>query len=303
MDRTSTSGMAHRWYVAPDQKAVLVVEMDDRGIWIPCRLVPFDGGSPGRAVGPPNSRCTEAAWAPDGRWMYFTADAGEGFHLWRQAYPDGVPEQLTSAITQEEGLAIAPDGKSLITSVGLRRRANFIRSTSGEERQIPSEGYTFWPLFSADGQKICYRVTRGAATGQTPAGALGDGRGHRTKRAAVARTTGDGVRHPSRDDRVVAAILEADGSRRIWLAWLYGREPARPIPANLVIGDNPRFLDRDRITFRGQAGQHDVAVSRRHGRYRRAEAGSFRGCHVGDQLDFSGRTVAERRRLSSDRAP
>ncbi len=183
--------------------------------------------------------------------MYFTADAGDGFHLWRQAYPDGVPEQLTSAITQEEGLAIAPDGRSLITSVGLRRRANFVRSTSGEERQIPTEGYAFWPLFSADGQKLCYRVTRGAATGQAPAELwmmdVATGRSERLLPGQLV-TAYD----LSRDDRVVAAVREADGSGRIWLAWLDGREPARPIPN--LIGDNPRFLDRDHITFRGQEG-------------------------------------------------
>ena len=38
------SGMAHRSYVSPDGKWVLVVEMDDKGVWLPCRLLPIDGG-------------------------------------------------------------------------------------------------------------------------------------------------------------------------------------------------------------------------------------------------------------------
>jgi len=44
-------GMAHRSYLSPDGKQVLIAEMD-RGSWLPCRLIPFLGGSPGRQVGP-----------------------------------------------------------------------------------------------------------------------------------------------------------------------------------------------------------------------------------------------------------
>src|SRR5437588_12280674 len=58
----------------------------------PCRLVPFKGGSEGKQVGPMPSVCTEAAWSPDGQWMYFAANAGGGSHLWRQRFPDGVAE-------------------------------------------------------------------------------------------------------------------------------------------------------------------------------------------------------------------
>ncbi|MBV8910397.1 MAG: protein kinase, partial [Gammaproteobacteria bacterium] len=79
------SGMAHRSYISPDHRWVLVVEMDTDStqIWLPCRLVPFDGGSRGREVGPEHAACTAAAWSPDGRWMYFSANAGQGFHIWR----------------------------------------------------------------------------------------------------------------------------------------------------------------------------------------------------------------------------
>jgi hypothetical protein len=77
--------------------------------------------------------------------MYLTADAGDGFHLWRQRFPDGSPEPITSGPTQEEGLAISPDGRSVITSVGLTQRSVWIRDASGE-RQISLEGYAFLPL-------------------------------------------------------------------------------------------------------------------------------------------------------------
>ena len=42
--------------------------------------------------------------------MYFSADAGDGFHIWRQRFPKGVPEQITFGPTEEEGIAVAPDG-------------------------------------------------------------------------------------------------------------------------------------------------------------------------------------------------
>ena len=191
-------GMAHRSYLAPDKASVLVVEMDERSAWMPCRLVPFDGRSPGRPVGPPHSRCRDAAWAPDGKSMYFTANAGEGFQLWRQAYPDGRPEQLTSATTEEEGLAIAPDGKSLITSVGFRRRAIFVRSANGDERQIPVEGYAFWATLSADGRRLCYRVARYCCDRSDADRTLDDGFGDRAQRALAANAACDELRPRSK---------------------------------------------------------------------------------------------------------
>ena len=50
------TGMAHRSYLSPDSKWVLVVEMDESASWMPCRLVPFSGGSRG-AAGRPDSVC------------------------------------------------------------------------------------------------------------------------------------------------------------------------------------------------------------------------------------------------------
>jgi serine/threonine protein kinase len=53
-------GMAHRSYLSPDGKWVLIVEMDN-SVWLPCRLVPFDGIGNGKQVGPPLAACTSAA--------------------------------------------------------------------------------------------------------------------------------------------------------------------------------------------------------------------------------------------------
>src|SRR5271168_4766248 len=110
--------MAHYSYLSPDRKWVLIVEMNGAGLFDPCRLVPFDGSSAGRLVGPPGT-CMGAGWSPDGRWMYFSVYVGGISHLWRQRFPDGAPEQITFGFaTEEEGIAVAPDGRSLVTALG-----------------------------------------------------------------------------------------------------------------------------------------------------------------------------------------
>jgi serine/threonine protein kinase len=148
------AGMAHRSYLSPDRKQVLLAEMDRTG-WLPCRVTPFEGGSLGKQVGPAPSRCTDAAWSPDGRWMYFSADTGGGFHLWRQRTDSGAPEQLTFGPTEEQGIAVAPDGRSLITSAGTRQSAVYVHDASGD-RQLTSEGFAVEPAFSSDGKKLYY---------------------------------------------------------------------------------------------------------------------------------------------------
>ena len=118
---THERGMVHRSYLSPDRKQVLLVEMENGG-WLPCRVVPFDGSSTGRQVGPPGAACTNGAWSPDGEWVYLSSNTGGRFHFWRQRVAGGQPEQITSGPTEEEGIAMAPDGRSLVTSVGTDQR-------------------------------------------------------------------------------------------------------------------------------------------------------------------------------------
>src|SRR5437899_2096812 len=156
-------GMAHRSYPSPDRKWMLVVEMDEKGAFVPCRLVPLDGSSPGRQVGPPGAACTFAAWSPDGEWMYFSSNFGGVFHTWRQRFPDRRPEQITSGPTEEEGIAMAPDGRSFITAVGLTQSSIWLHD-SGGDRQISLEGYALAPKFTSDGKRLLYQVRKGAAS-------------------------------------------------------------------------------------------------------------------------------------------
>jgi Tol biopolymer transport system component len=154
------TGMAHRSYLSPDRRNVLVVEMGGSS-WLPCRLLPFDGSSTGKTVGPSPAQCTDAAWSLDGKWMFFSADDGRGFHVWRQRFPDGTPEQVTFGVTEEEGIHFAPDGRSFITSIGSRQSTVWVHTPAGD-RQITSEGFAFFPTVSPDGKSVFYLVRTGA---------------------------------------------------------------------------------------------------------------------------------------------
>ena len=157
-------GMAHRSALSPDGKSVLLAEMDNAG-WQPCRLLPFDGANAGRRAGPLDAHCTYVAWSPDGKWMYFSAAQGAGFHLWRQRTSGGEPEQITFGPTEQEGIAIDPEGKFLITAAGTKQSELWLHDANGE-RQISAEGFAAGYAFSPNGKQLFYMVLDYAAPSQ-----------------------------------------------------------------------------------------------------------------------------------------
>ena len=255
-------GMAHRTYPSPDGKWALVVEMD-RGNWIPCRLVSIDGNSAGRQVGPADAACTFAGWSPDGKWMYLSSSAGGGYHIWRQLFPDGRPEQLTSGPTEEEGIAVAPDGRSLITSVGLRQSIVYIHSPAGD-RALSREGYSFDPKFTPDGKKLCYRILKGVM----PQGDASDlrivdldsGRDESLLPGfGVFGQIGSAYDISSDGRQVVAAVRDREGKVRLWIGDINGQSPPRQIPN--VEGDFPHFGAGD-VFFRHIDGPSAASIYR-----------------------------------------
>jgi serine/threonine protein kinase len=247
------TAMAHRSYISPDRKWILLVEMNGRGMWLPCRVVPMDGSSTGHTVGPPRAPCTSAAWSPDGRWMYLTANAGDNSHIWRQRFPDGQPEQLTSGPTEEEGIAITGDGKSLITAVGLQQRPIWFHSSSGE-RQISLEGYAFSPRLYLAGHKVCYRngVWRSQSNTHSEIWLtdLDSGTVERLVRGFQVTTY-----HVSEEGKLVFSALDAQEKPRIWLARLDRRSPPRQISS--VDGDWPVIGHNGQVFFAGKEGNND----------------------------------------------
>jgi DNA-binding winged helix-turn-helix (wHTH) protein/Tol biopolymer transport system component len=151
-------GMVHYSYASPDRNSALIVEMDGQGAWSSCGLVSLEGNGQRRSVGPEGG-CTSAGWSPDGSYMYFAAWVEGQSHLWRQRFPSGQPEQITFGPTSEQGLAVDPDGRSVITSVGVYRSAIWIHDDKGE-RSLSSEGAVdngySPPSFGADGRTLYY---------------------------------------------------------------------------------------------------------------------------------------------------
>jgi hypothetical protein len=182
--------------------------------------------------------------------MYFSAAVGDRFHLWRQQFPDGPVEQLTSGPTEEEGLAVHPNGRSLITSVGLSQQAVWLRDAAGE-RQLSVEGYASIPRLSADGKRVCYLVTtRVGPTGEQnrTAGELRvtDVKSGHTERLLPGQlVTGFDL---SRDGRIAATVVDPDGGTHVWLASLDGRTSPRRVPT--ARGNQPRFGPAGEIIFR-----------------------------------------------------
>jgi dipeptidyl aminopeptidase/acylaminoacyl peptidase len=220
-------GMAHRSYRSPDGRWVLVVEMDVKS-WLPCRLVPFDGGSTGNPVGPVPAQCTDAAWSPDGRWMYFTAMTGNGVHLWRQRFPDGAPEQVTFGASTEEGIHFDPDGRSFVTSVGTSQSTLWVHDSRGD-RQVTSEGYVFMPSLSADGKKLYYLV-RSYGLRSWNQGGLWAADLETGQRQQL--LTDFQILHYSISadgQRVVFVSVDEQGRNPVWLASLNAQDPPRQV--------------------------------------------------------------------------
>ena len=221
------AGMAHRSYRSPDGQWVLVVEMDEKS-WLPCRLAPFDGGSAGKPVGPVRSQCTDAAWSPEGTWMYFTAMTSNGVHIWRQRFPDGAPEQVTFGAGTEEGIHFAPDGRSFVTSVGTSQSTLWVHDSRGD-RQITSEGYVFMPSLSADGKKLYYLVrSYGLRTWNQGGLWVADlETGQRQRLFADVQMIHYSI--SADGQRVVFVSVDEEGRNPVWLSSLNGQRPPRQI--------------------------------------------------------------------------
>ncbi len=212
--------MAHHSYLSPDQKWVLIVMMNEQGSLVQCRVVPFDGSGKQQLVGPDGGECRGGAWSPDGRWVYVSAKKDGEFHIWRQRFPQGDLEQVTSGPTQEEGIAMAADGKSFITSVGTTDSSIWIHDKQGE-RQLSSEGNATSPKFSNDGTKLYY-LNRSGREAKTELWRmdLKSGKNDRLLPGYDVESKGFWKEYSvSRDDKHVAfAMKDEKGTSHIWIA-------------------------------------------------------------------------------------
>jgi eukaryotic-like serine/threonine-protein kinase len=266
-DPPGERGMAHHSYLSPDGQWVLIVEMNNQATFGPCRMVPFLGSGNGRAVGPPDSVCTSGAWSPDGKSVYLTAKTkkGDKLHIWRQRFPDGEVEQVTSGTTtEEEGIAMAPDGKSFITSVGTHVSMVWIHDQSGD-RAISSEGEAGrlaesgaresrrqrTASFSPDGKKLYYLIANGQRAGaELWVREIATGK---TERVLPGYSMDD--YSVSRDGKHVAfSMMDESGRSGIWVAATDHRSSPRHIVSS-AIEDTPTFLPDGDLVFQAIEGK------------------------------------------------
>jgi serine/threonine protein kinase len=224
--------MNHLSSLSPDHKQVLMnaMEIDAATIWGQCRLAPFDGSTKGKKIGP--TGCSDAAWSPDGRFMYFSADAGNGSHIWRQPFPDGKPEQITFGTTEEEAIDLAPDGRSFVTSIGAFQDKIWVHDSRGE-RQVTFEGYSFQPSISGDGKRLYY-IVRTAGGLITPYGGLWVTHLESGKRERLFPDFQMSHYNVSRDGKRVVFSAGVGGRPGVWLAPLDGSSAPRQLTSKFA---------------------------------------------------------------------
>jgi Tol biopolymer transport system component len=183
--------------------------------------------------------------------MYFTARTSDGIHIWRQRFPDGRPEQVTSGVATEEGVAFAPDGRSFVTSIGTSQSTVWVRDARGE-RQITSEGYGFLPSISPDGTKLYYLVRsfgiRSWNQGRLWVSDMATGQRYQLLpdfEMLHYSISPDGA-------RVVFVAADAQGRSPVWIASLNGQTPPRQLAktdaASAVFGAPGEVLFGDLVT-------------------------------------------------------
>jgi eukaryotic-like serine/threonine-protein kinase len=245
--------MAHYSWLSPNRDWVLVVEMNG-GVanWQRCRVVPMDGSSAGVPVGPQGA-CTAAAWSPDGRWMYLNVKVAGSTHLWRQRWrgraPQGDPEQITLGPTEEEGLAMAPDGKSLIASVGVQKSSVWTHDATGNHA-VSLEGSASAPWLSPDGKRLYYLLRKSSSSDVSELWR----RDLQSGKSDPVLTGQHIVDYDvSRDEAKVAFTVHVGGESQIFLAAADRSSP----PRQVVRGGDEVSFGAGQLFFRQVGGKAD----------------------------------------------
>jgi Tol biopolymer transport system component len=158
-----------------------------------------------------------------GRWITLCGDHPS--HIWRQKWPVGAPEQMTFGPTEEEGIAIAPDGRTLITSIGMRQSAIWIHDSNGD-REITTDGFASSPAFSADGRTL-YWLRRESVAADAELWSMNLAYGRSGPALPGVRMDPFDI---SRDGKRLAfAAKDESGKSRLWMAPLDRLSPPRPI--------------------------------------------------------------------------
>jgi Tol biopolymer transport system component len=164
-------------------------------------------------------------------------------------------QQVTSGITQEEGIAMSSDGKSLLTSVGVQDSTIWIHDTGGD-RQLSLEGSAFGATFSGDGSKLYYMMQGRQGQGTDLwVRELASGKAERVASDSAilpgSAMADYGVSHD--DKQVVFSLKDSNGVSHVWLSPTDHRTSPHEL-ASVAGYDAPHFLPNGDLVLRTTEG-------------------------------------------------
>ena len=175
--------------------------------------------------------------------------------------PDGPPEQITFGSNEEGGVAVAPDGRSLITSILSTQNSVWIHDTRGE-RAVSTEGYAESKLQCSLGTgSVCTICCAAIFPRHLPTLA-------RRSRDRKERSCFTGILNPrydiSNDETdAVFSIQPAGQASELWIAPLDRSAPPRRIAAS---GEAFPYLGpKDELLFRMSDGTYYMGAMKRDG--------------------------------------
>lgn len=144
---------------------------------------------------------------------------------------------------------MAPDGESLVTSVGSEDSTVWMHDKAGDH-QISSEGYASLPSFSSDGRSLYFLMANGQTRGQELwIKNLASGKMDRILPDYPMRSYSI-----SRDGKEVAfAMSDPNGHSNLWIAPINRRSSPLHI-SSAAVEDSPFFLPDGDVVFRAIEG-------------------------------------------------
>jgi hypothetical protein len=183
--------------------------------------------------------------------MYLGVQVGGRYHLWRQRFPDGRPEQITFGSTEEAGIAVAPDGRSLITSIITTQNTIWIHDAHGD-RAISNEGYAdnTPPVFSSDGRRLYYLLRRDSP--ESPAELTRADLASGKSEVVIPGISIRGYDISNDENQVVYSTQPPGQPSELWIAPLNRSAPPRRISAGGEV--SPFFGSNNQVLFRFTEG-------------------------------------------------
>ena len=165
---------------------------------------------------------------------------------------------------------MSSDGKSLLTSVGVRDYTVWIHDARGD-RQLSSEGDAFGTSSRRDGSKLYYLMQSGQNSGVEPLGQRAGQRKNRTGGfclfAVLSGSTMESYDVSHDDKQVVFSLKDQNGLSHVWLASTDHRSSPHLLPSD-TSQDSPFFLPNGDLVLRSTEDGAEFLVSYSPGRLR-----------------------------------